>query len=290
MKSILKTALIFAVIAVAGCVNFPSAGQAEVSTGMIDVKSSDISVNVKLTPSEVLSGRQTTLDLAVKNIRDNTNINNISVYFYDRCGFTGGEDRFEINELKPNRTYYNKTKWIAPSTNFERVCNIKLKVVYNANTYLKQDVAVLNDAEYTARQSAGTLSSIPLQSSGLAASLSISFRLSENQPLRQTAPGEKVYAYINIQNAGNGYIEKLKEGDVNITYPSNLKGECSGFVMKGKNAINNRTFSFYQNKAPQITCSFDAIPSEPIDIKTFVITVNYKYQLDNSLNVKIATR
>ncbi|MEM5772086.1 MAG: hypothetical protein QXO19_00950 [Candidatus Aenigmatarchaeota archaeon] len=281
--------ILLVIIFFSGCVENFNVFESKISENAIITKSDDVKLEVQITPRNILSQRTATLEYTIQNLRDDINLTDIKINFYDLCGLSikEGSAVTNIDSLKPNQTKYYKIKLEAPKIDFNTQCEIKYRLTYNSSTYLTQDIVVLSDSEYAARETAGTLNDISISSKSPKSPILINFKISEAQPLRETKEGENVYIYFSFSNIGNGYIDKIDVGSVTISIPNNLKGYCRNFD-NNKNIIN---LNFYNKETRQITCSFSTKSTQPIDIKQFKISVdNFKYTLDNTININLIKR
>jgi|GEM_PF-6614926 len=234
MNKFLPLIFIIALVAVSGCVEVPNIFEQKVTTPGSKAENSDISVRVQLTPQEVLSERSAVLEFEVQNLRNDINLTDVTINFYDLCDMENETPTmFHYDFIRPNMTKYNKIDLRVPKVVFDHECKIKYRVEYNASTYLMQDIAVLTEGEYAAREIAGTLGEIQTSTKTVNSPISISFTLSESQPIRETKEGEKVHAYFKFIDAGNGIIDKLETGSVGLKIPENLQGNCKGFADSG---------------------------------------------------------
>jgi hypothetical protein len=62
------------------------------------------------------------------------------------------------------------------------------------------------------------------------------------------------------------------------------------YIYEDGKMILDKDLKFVNDRAPQTTCTFEVTGKDPINMGTLTLTANYKYQLDNSLLVKITPR
>lgn len=285
MKKIFLLTLLAAVL-LAGCVFPGQKSQVGLTYGTSSAENPDISVSVSATPTEVTSGRNITVYFDLTNLRTDENLTDVNLTVYDYCEFdTGGQYFKNFKPIKPNRTETWNWKWKSPNVQFERDCEIKFKVEWAGQTKILQDMVVLSDAEYYAREQAGTLQNISINSYASPSPISISLSFSDPQPW---LAGEENYMYIDYSDVGGGIIDKLEEGKVNISFPDNTKVISCNYYNKIDDVYQlNTNLSFINRAAPKTTCTFNTISTNPISTGTFRLSANYKYTLDNYFTVKI---
>ena len=282
MKKYLPLLLVF-ILLISGCIDFPGFQQASFdSPGTSKTDSTDLILDIQAVPSEVKAGKQISLvfDIQAKeNILKNLNLNS-----YDQCIFTG-ESEYEILELKEQREKIWTWKWIAGESKFEQECNIRFRTEYESEFVKTQDMSVVTESEYYARQERGTLGDITTSISSTTNPLEISVAFSEEQPFIED---DEYHMYINYYYSGDGYLENLKVGDVVIKLPDFISEiDCNSYDIDGNILTLNRELNFIDKKAPQTTCTFKANIEQPIEIAPITITASYKYKFDNSLIIKI---
>ncbi|MDD5417240.1 MAG: hypothetical protein PHU12_04700, partial [Candidatus Aenigmarchaeota archaeon] len=211
-------------------------------------------------------------------------LQNISVWAYDQCLFTG-ENTKNISEVKSNLTNMWNWKWQAEDTDVETPCEIKFRTTYDTTSETSSTVNVLTETEYYTREEQGTLVDVPVHTAITDSSLLMELEFSEVQPFMTN---EEIYVYINYQDIGPGYLKELNKGDVVLTIPNNLKGNCTGYAKVSESQyILNTTLKFNDKKAPSTTCKFKTNASQIIDAGVLRITASYKYQFDNSLLLNV---
>lgn len=279
------------IIFISGCValeNIPGFKKAEIGLGLTTRENSDISIKVEAYPSEVKSGKNTTLFFTLENKQPNIDLKNITLNVYDPCLFEGSETPIDNLELKSNRTKEVSAKYKALKTDLARNCEIKFSTTYIGTFSLLQPIAVLEETEYVNRERQGTLGQINTQPTSTTNPLVISLTFSENQPF---ITDDTIYMYIDYSYSGDGFIDKIDSSSISITVPENLESiNCNDYTQIGNILYLNKTLTFINNKAPRSTCTFKTRAGQALDIKTLTLIVNYKYTLDNSIIVKIKPR
>jgi hypothetical protein len=291
----------------------------------IDTESPDIFISAEIVPSEIKSGRDATIFFELRN-KNTFDLKNISLEVYDSCVFSG-EFKKEIDELKSNRSARWSWKWSSEKVDLDRGCNIKFRTTYDADYSIFQDVAVLTSSEYQAREVAGILPAIPIQSSSTVSPFKISLSFSESQPFVEN---ENYRMYMDYFNQGAGVIDFKA---LTIAFPDNLKNfTCNDYRRLTESEVcslaydtkpgdlrwnsycdsNNddiinliditswsildelsnilnitRKLNFINNRASGSTCNFTTVASQEMDIKSLTITASYKYILDNSISIRV---
>ncbi len=273
----LQIFLLTIVLLVSGCVSF-SANQASLENPTITEETKDVVFMAEAVPLEVKSGKSVDIyfSLDAKN-----NIYDATVEIYNPCLFTGERYKTEKMDIRANRSKYWKWRFKAGEVDFKTSCNIGIKTEYSANFSLVQSIAVLTETEYLQNQRTGKTTNTYSGSTKNPLKISLSF--SSEQPfLNDTTE----YMYINYVNTGVGNIDKLESGSVQIKVPDNIILSCDDYE-GNKIMILNRDLIFNNKKAKKSTCRIKTNAKQPIDSKTLMITANYKYRFDNSLNIKI---
>ena len=279
--------LILAIVLVSLCAGLPeipflNPGNVTVQKAgilIIDSESPDVFIRAEPIPTEVKARRNVNVFFELRN-KNNYDLKNVNFTVYDPCLFTGDLEK-NISEIKANRTYSFSLKWTAGSTEFDRDCNVKFRILYDAEYSLFQDIAVLSQSEYEQREVAGTLNNIPIQSSFPDSPLRISLSFSDTQPFMEN---EKYYMIIDYTNVGSGLVE-VKERDIRIQTPTNINNfYCSDY---DSNLALKEKLNFIGNRAPTSTCNFNTTTTQTMDIKSLSITARYKYILDSSILIKV---
>jgi len=280
--------IVIAIIFVSLCTEIPFISDLfpiEQALGSFEVKTdSEIYIRVESVPKEVRSGRNVTIFVELRN-KAGYDLENIRVQAYDQCLFTGPNEK-TISELRSNATDLTSWRWTAGDVALPTDCVVKFRVSYDGDFSLSQDIAVLTESEYTLREQAGTLHTIPIQSSSTSRPLKISVSFSEDQPLIE---GTGIDLHINYAYTGNAFME-VEEDDMIINVPENLLASdatCEDYDYEENTLSLNESLKFINKRSSPSTCSFTTTTSQPMDIRTLSLTANYKYILDNSLLIKV---
>lgn len=245
-----------------------------------------LQLNVQVIPQEITEERDITLIFELKN-NNNYDIRDVSVRAYDTCIFTGDDYDYIPNEgkadegiLKSNQSKSWKWVWTAGSTRLEKDCNIKISAEYSADFSLSQDIVVLSEDEYSARQMEGTLYTISAQSYSSKSPLDIRLSFPEKQPFV-----EKINNYgmeIEYYNVGDCFLT-VYDSDIVITEPDNINiVECVG------GSVSDDKLIFINKKSSKRTCYFNTVDiDQPISIQKLQITADYTYLIDTSVSVKV---
>lgn len=270
---------LFAVLAAAGCVQFPTE-QASLANPQLTRETQDLTLQTEFYPEEAKIGKTLNFGMLIEAKK---NLANINIDIYDTCLFSLDKNKETLNLLKSNTTKVWRFKLTAGQTEFERDCNIRFKISYEANASVTQDFVVLSDAEYMERQRAGTFGAFDISSFKTESPLDMAISFSEQQPF-QTATD--IYMNIDYSNIGTGFLDKLEKNSVDIVFPKNIdieKTKCNDFTA-GK---LNKEKKFISGKAPSSTCKFTTKSAGAVDAKRITANAKYKYELDNYITVKI---
>jgi len=260
--------------------------QTQIGLLRINTDSPDALVKIGAIPSELKSGRSETITFEIQNM-NSYDLKNVTVNVYDSCVFTG-ETSKTINDIKKNVTSKFSWTWKTEKSDIDQNCNIKFKLDYETSnsggSSYSQDIAVLSDTEYQARETAGTLNQIQIKFSYPNSPFRISLKFSDDQPFLN---GENYYMYMDYTNAGKGFLD-VKSVTINV--PANLNGfSCKDY--NGGTTLTsltlNKVLNFVGNKASTSTCSFTASTSGPISILPLLITTDYKYSIYDSIPIKV---
>lgn len=218
--------LLIPVILIAACVQLPF-GRQQVGPGpgAASNENPDISVNVAAYPTELKGGRDVSVTWNITNKQEAATLKDINIDVYDQCLFSG-DNITHFDELKPDRPQMWTWKWSSQPTQFERDCEIKFKANWTGTASILQDINVLSDTEYYNREQAGTLGALAGITMATSNPVTISLRFSDTLPWIDNIT---VYMHIDVADTGDGFIDKLPKGSVNITYPSDLEGECDDY-------------------------------------------------------------
>ncbi len=276
---VLPTALlvpIFFVLLISGCINLPSLASEKFSIAK-EEGYEDLHYAVEIYPSVVWPGKTVKLRILIEPKRD---LENVKVVIADPCLFSveGKKEKFLGNINANTRRYVHFSLKAPEKIDMKTQCEIKLKIIYQANFVVIQDIAVLSEAEEKTNH-------ISISSTALPSALEISVSFSKTQPFLS---GEKVFMYLDYRNEGSGIIGELNRGDVKIYLPNNLKlEECSDYSESEEGLILNRNIVFVNGKGKRSACLFRAVANSPVDIETMKISGKYKYEIDENVIVTV---
>ena len=278
--------LILLVVLVSGCIDF---GGSKASFGLSEVTNNpDVYIKIEASAGEIKSGRRVQLEFTVEN-RGDTDLNNLKVVAYDPCLFMG-ETVKEFGLLRANRSTKWNWRWDAGDTDFDRECTVRFRTTYDTYTTMSTTTHVLSEAEYYAREDAGTLDELVSLTTATKNNLRLGLSFSEQQPF---LTGESIIAYINYNDVGAGLLNELEPGNVTIDVTNNLgSGECSSYDANTDftQFTSNARLRFVSKEAPSTTCRFTSAATQPIESGEIRITAKYKYQFDNSLLLKVTPK
>lgn len=284
MKAILLVSVILVTL-VAACVQLPWGRQQVGTTSQVTIENPDISVKVSAFPSEVKGGRNISVTWNIIN-NQLTALKNVDVDVYDQCLFSGNNS-MHFDNISANRNLLWNWHWSSQPTQFERDCEIKFKVSWDTSSMLSQDLTVLSDSEYFAREQADTLDELATMPIASNSPVTLSLVLSEPLPWTNSSI---VYIYTDMADTGGGLMSKLLKDSVNITVPANLDPTtafCDEYRLEGNVMVLNRDIEFINKEAPSLTCTFNTLTDRPIKTGTLSISANYKYELYDSFTIKV---
>ncbi len=272
---------ILLVLFFSGCTNLP-----DLSTEKFSLEKEkhfeDLHYAIEVYPSSISPGKTLKLRILLEPKRD---LKDVTVSITDPCLFTIDKSKAEkkLGTLEANTRRYVRFKLKAPEdVEMETNCKIRLRITYTASFNVLTDVAVLSETEKLAKSKVSTSTT----KSPSALDVSVSF--SKKQPFIE---GEKVFIYIDYENKGNGIINELNEGDVEILLPSNLKlKSCEDYKKSANKLILNKKIIFIDNKGRRSVCLVETRANSPIDIEKLVISGKYKYEIDDSVIVTLEKR
>jgi hypothetical protein len=92
---------------------------------------------------------------------------------------------------------------------------------------------------------------------------------------------------INYAYTGSGFINVT---DITINVPENLQASsssCKDYTYNSGTLTLHKLLKFINKKASPSICTFTTKASEPIDIKSLVLTADYKYTIDSSITIRV---
>jgi hypothetical protein len=288
MKNMALLLSVTLVLLVAACVQLPF-GREQVGTGpgSIELKNSDVTIQALAYPAEVRGGSDISVKWDITNMQEDEPLSDVNVNAYDTCLFSGTETTKHFDTIQPNRTQTWDWRWSSQTTPFERDCEIKFTADWSGTAHVSQQISVLADSEYYTREQAGTLSELSGTYTATSNPIYIGLRFSDPLPWQNDST---VYMHIDVSNNGEGLIDKMPKGSIQITVPNNLAGSCDGYITSGSSLVLDRDLNFVSGRAPSLTCTFTTTADEPISTGVLNMSANYKYELDNSFTVKVKTK
>ena len=163
--------------------------------------------------------------------------------------------------------------------------DIKFRMFYTSNASISTSSIVLSETEYFERKAQGTLGNIPVTTWTSTNPLRLSVTWSDEQPLLDE---QEVQMYVDYQNLGKGFIDKLEVGSTYFVLPGNLEFQtCDDYKLEGNNIVLKRELDFLQKRAKISTCTFKAKGTGIIDSRSMVGAASYTYEVDTKVTVPI---
>ena len=238
----------------------------------------DVSLNVRYAVPGVRVGRDLFVTFELLN-RNKYDLENVELRIFDNPCFdiegVGSLPTRDIGSLRGEMTETWTWKF-TPNSNIvlERTCPISYELLYDG-VYMKyQDIAVLPEGEYFQREADGTLGQVQIGSTSSSSPLSINLKFSEHQPFLEN---QGYFMYFDYYDNGIGNFEDL---NVSFKYPANI--DASGCP----SSVND--IKFVRGLSASNSCPFSTHAVSVIDIKSMEINANYKYSLDDSINIKVS--
>jgi hypothetical protein len=275
--------LLAAAVVLSGCV-----GQGtNVLQNIMDIKLSgggveDTTITAKV-PEFARANRDFDWQLAVQPAID---IRNFRTEIYETGLFdVVGSDPLNKSEINGNRTELFSIKYHMGDPGLAQQTAIKMRSFYTSNATTSTTVVALSETEYFQRKQADTLSTIPVSTWTSTNPLLLTVTWSDPMPLLDA---QAVQMYVDYQNLGSGYIEKLSAGQVTFTLPTNIEFvSCDDYNLTDGKLFLKRDLDFLQKRAKRSTCTFKAKASGTIDSQSIVGTALYDYEIDNTVTVPI---
>lgn len=227
--------------------------------------------------------------------RPTSTVRDFRIEVYDHCLFENkGTESFTSDKILPNNTQTFTLTYHTPALNSDRTCTVYFTSSYLSNSTLSTTVAVLKETEFMQRMQAGTLGEIPITTWSSTSPLELSVSWGpDSQPLLDNSQNQ---LHIGYANKGTGAIAKLDAGQVIIQVPENIEPSgqmpCDDYSWNpGTRTLTlNRQIDFIQKKAKTSTCTFTAKADQPVDSESLVVSAEYGYSIDGSVNMQLLSR
>jgi hypothetical protein len=242
----------------------------------------DMTITAKV-PEFARSGSDFGWQLVVEPTID---IRDFRAEIYDHGLFTVvSEPDFKPTSIRANTTKTFPISYKMGDTGLAEKTDIKMRSFYGSNTSLSTTVAVLSEVEYFQRKAQGKLGEIPVSTWASTNPLELTVSWSDPMPLLDA---QAVQMYVDYQNSGSGFIEKLGIGEVTFIVPENIQFvTCDDYKLEGNSITLKRDLDFVQKQAKRSTCTFKAKASGTIDSRSLVGTALYTYEIDSEVTVPI---
>lgn len=283
MKTANVILALFAIAVLSGCVG--QNGGAIMS--IMDIRmsgggSEDMTVTAKV-PEFARSNSDFNWQLVVQPSID---IKDFRTEIYDTGLFKAAEGQ----DIKADTIHANTTKIFPLSykmgdAGLAEKTDIKMRSFYRSNVTISTTVAVLSEVEYFQRKAQGRLSEIPVYTWMSTNPLQLTISWSDTMPLLDA---QAVQMYVDYQNTGSGYVEKLMPGEVTFVVPTNIEFvSCDDYNVTGNKLVLKRDLDFLQKRAKRSTCTFKAKASGTIDSQSLSGMALYSYEIDSKVTVPI---
>jgi hypothetical protein len=275
--------------------------------------SPDILVSAEPVLTQISSGRSVQIVFSLENLQQ-YDLTGAGVTVYDHPCFPDNmldENGITVNTqdvfkktlttpLKPNQTVSWTWEWYSDKSDTDRNCPIKFKVIYSAENSVSQDIVVLSRDEYARRESSGTLSSIPIQSTPSKGPWSVSPSFSEPQPFIEGQTGYDMK--MNYFNTGQGFFDKMSitmvpPASMSITNDCNKASNNAEikYTRSGNNLVytsDSKKMEFVKGKAITNDCYFDTpffsqTGANVISINSLRIDLDYTYILYDTFSIAV---
>ncbi len=220
-------------------------------------------------------------------------VRDFSIKVADRCVFQNmGKESFSEAEIRGNNTKIFTLKYHTPEVEFERACPVLFMADYRSDFKMSTTVAVLDDVEYMQRKAAGKLGEIEVSTWSSRSPLQITVSWGpEGQPFLSDSRNQM---YINYRNTGSGTIAKMEREKVVIKVPSNMGGSfiCDdyGFDAEKRELVLSKDLDFVRKEAKKSTCTFTAKAGQPIDSQGLVLSAEYRYQVEGTVEIPLLAK
>lgn len=222
-------------------------------------------------------------------------VRNFQIAVYDRCVFENkGTESFSSAEILANNTQTFTLTYHTPAIEFDRTCPVYFTASYLSNSTLSSTVVVLQETEYVQRRQAGTMGDIPITTWNSRSPLELSVSWGPDGQLMLENSLNQLH--ITYANKGAGAIAKLEAGQVIIRVPENVEPDgqmpCDDYTWDtGTRTLTlNRQIDFVQKRAKTSTCTFRAVTDQPVDSESLVVSAEYRYSIDGTVNMQLLSR
>lgn len=277
--------MLFATAIIAGCVG----QEGDVFLSILDVRlvgggAEDTTITAKV-PEFARKDRDFDWQIVVQPSID---IQNVKIEVYDTGLFEpweGMRGPFEKDLIKANRTEIFSLRYHMGDPGLAEDTDIKFRTFYTSNATISTSVVVLSEVEYFERKARDTLGEIPISTWTSTNPLRVTVTWSDEQPLLDA---QEVQMYVDYQNLGTGFIDKLEPGEVYFIVPGNIEFQsCDDYRLEGEILILKRELDFLQKRAKRSTCTFKAKGTGTIDSRSIVGVAAYRYEIDSAVTVPI---
>jgi len=275
--------LLFAIVILCGCIGQDAGEQVkildfQVTGGGVE----DVTVTAKM-PEFSRKDRDFGWQIVAQPTVD---ITDFRAEVYDRGLFTNlTPDEVSADSINANTTKLFPISYRMGDPGLAEKTDIKMRSFYKSRAMTSTTVAVLNEVEYFQRKAKGTLGEIQVSTWSSTNPLLLTVSWSDPMPLLDA---QEVQMYVDYQNLGDGYIEKLNTSDVTFTVPENLEFmSCDDYKNEGGSLILKRDLDLLQKRAKRSTCTFKAVAAGPVDSRSLTGTAAYNYEIDGTVTVPI---
>ncbi len=272
----IAAAAIFSLIIVSGCTSTTSEG---------------LSLSLQADPARVFSGSTTTLHMDVDN-RDSKALYNVLIKLFDSETLktvsvdNGGnvcEKRME--RMLPSEFQTLSCILRAPAVLESKTAKLNALVSFQTSLSATQIFEMMNEKEYERRVASNDFASASKSYVYSDRNVQIQVEFSSMPPL-VIVPDRKYYVYFTIRNIGQGFLGDINPGDL-VFRSTDSRAPIDFLRCQYPTAVLPIT----EKSSPKIACEIiapgDYFTTRNFGTGSFVIELNYKYELRRDLSVDI---
>lgn len=304
--------VVFSMLLVSGCVNFPGFRFGQQGTVVEAPDDVLLIKNVQIVPNPPIPAASSfDLTFLVENTGDaetGKEARNTKIYAFDwgRCRPDPSVEKTSDGQLigipgqEPNGVTIFPgggavlVEWpfFAPTNEqlgrVQGTCTLRYKVGYNFSAFTITDLSVVDEERLRQANRAGeTVEVVPVTSRSKGP-LKIDVAIGADQPARE---GATVPLNIIVEDRGVGVMRAIPKDALKLVFPAEFAGKitCDPTVWKaaGLTYTNKEELLFIKKKTPPLRC--DVVMPDVVDIKTFSLRaeMDYRYEIFSETPVAI---